>query len=59
MNLARTQRGTMIHDRNCRYARGGTAWLWADDKKPYDVWQFVRVFGYDTCKTCKPLEGVG
>ena len=56
MNLARTQRGLMIHRRDCRYAHNGIPWLWADDKDAYDVWQFVRVFGYRTCRQCDPLD---
>lgn len=55
MRLARTQRGTMIHNRDCRYARNGTAWLWADKASDYDVWKTVHMFNYQTCKHCKPL----
>jgi hypothetical protein len=55
MRLARTQRGTMIHDRNCRYARNALPWVWADDKSAFEVYDVKLTFGYRMCGHCKPL----
>jgi hypothetical protein len=55
MNLARTRRGLMVHDRNCQYARNGLPWLWADDRAAFEVRLVVETLGYFTCKFCNPL----
>ena len=57
MNLSRTKRGTMIHTRDCRHARNGVPWLWADDKSVHEVIRWAEYAGYQTCLHCKPLPG--
>lgn len=54
-HLVRTCRGTMIHRNDCRYARKGTPWRWADRVPKADLIRAVDTFGYTLCAWCHPL----
>lgn len=55
--LSRTDRGRIIHTRDCRHAAAGQPWLWADDKTRAQVAAVVIALDYSPCRACKPLGG--
>lgn len=59
MNLSRTKRGTVVHDRDCRYANGVTStalpWEWADTQPKERVLAVIITMGYRMCLHCHPL----
>lgn len=46
----------MIHRGNCRYARIGLPWLWAENQTEETVAWVITELRYKTCLVCNPID---
>lgn len=54
----RRRDGAVYHRRECRFAKAGVPWLWADrfirDHTENDLWNEALRAGVKPCGACKP-----